>query len=402
MDGDGARLADNERLGRLRREMLAAGMDALFLRLPENILYVSGFWPVSGFCAALFPRDGEAVLFVPFGEVEYAAGAWTAKVRDFPSGSLENLASYYDLMAPAVHDACQRLGLGRAVVGYEGGFDLVATAHWQGEVRVPAAPTIALLESVVPHATLTDATYALRRARRVKSARETAAIRRASEVACRGLDAGRAAIRPGASEIDVSLAVQNQIAREARGLGPLAERTSGFATVMSGPLTANARLHFDISTNRRLAAGDLVTIELGAYCDGYWSDLTRTYVVGGEPDQRQRDVHDLVAVAQAAAIARMQPGVLACEVDEAARDLIVEAGLGPNFTHGLGHSVGLQWHEGPVLHPAEDHPLAVGEVYTVEPGVYVDGWGGLRLEDVVAVGEHGGQILSRYDHRLVP
>lgn len=391
---------DQVRVDRLRHEMAAAGIDALFLRLPENILYVSGFWPVSGFCAALVTRDGDTTLFVPLGEDEYATSAWTSDVRTFPAGSLASTASYYELMAPAVRESIRARRLASAMIGYEGSFDLVATAHWQGEVRVVAAPTVNLLWSVASGASLRDATPLLRQARATKSPREIAAMRRASEVAIRGLAAGREVIAPGTSEIEVALAIQSRIALEARGLGPSAERTGGFATVMSGPLAANACRHFDISTNRRLAPGDLLTIELGAYCDGYWSDLTRTYVVG-EPDARQRAVHELVVRAQEAAIARMRPGALAREVDAAARAVIGASGYGDQFPHGLGHAVGLQWHEPPALHPASDHVLAEGEVYTIEPGIYLDGWGGIRVEDVVAVGPNGGENLSPYDRGLV-
>ncbi len=385
---------DAERVGRLRREMAAARVDALFLRLPENILYASGFWPVTGFGAALVPADGPPALFVPQGEVEYADRSWVQEIHPFPAGVLDRSASVYDLMAPALRDVCLQRRLNAAAVGYEGGFDLVATAHWQGEVRVPAAPTVALLRSVLPGATLKDATSVLRAARAVKSRREIAAIRRASAVACLGLDAARQMIRPGVTEIEVALAVQARIATAG------AERTGGFATVMSGPLSANARLHFNISSNRRLQAGDTLTIELGAYADGYWTDLTRAYAVG-PPSDRQRAIHDVVRRAQEAAIAALRPGLPAREVDAVARRIVDNAGYGAHFPHGLGHSIGLQWHEPPVLHPASDHIVTAGEVYTVEPGIYLDGWGGIRLEDVVAVDNAGSDVLSPYGRDLL-
>lgn len=396
---DSEATVDHVRGDRLRREMARVGNDALFLRLPENILYATGFWPVSGFCAALVPIEGEAVLFIPHGEVEYAGRAWTRSIQSFPAGTLDRLASYYDLMKPSLREVCSRLGLADAIIGYEGAFDLVATAHWQGEVRVSSAPTVDLIRSALPRATIQDATAVLVASRAVKSAREIATIRRASVVAQLGLDAARQMIRPGLTEIDVALAVQNRIATAGEGDGVDAERTGGFATVMSGALSANARLHFNISSKRRLQTGDHLTIELGAYVDGYWSDLTRTFAVG-EPSEQLRRIHDIVQRAQDAAIAAVRPGVLARDVDGAARQVIDEAGYGANFPHGLGHSVGLQWHEAPVLHPASDHILEVGEVYTIEPGIYLDGWGGVRIEDVVAVGETGAEVLSDYSRGL--
>jgi Xaa-Pro dipeptidase len=392
---------DVERLNRLRAGMAAAGLDALFLRLPENILHATGFWPASGFCAALVPRDGDAVLFVPEGEEQYAASAWTADVRLFPPGAIDRAASFYDLMAPHVATAVERLGLGRANIATEASFDMVATAHWQGEVRVPAPQAEAVIRAAAPDARFADASNLLREARRVKSVREIAAIEAATRAANTGLEAGRAAVQPGASEIDVALAIQAAIARTSEGTDPVTRRAGGFATVMSGPLSANARRHYNVSSQRRLAEGDHLTVELGVYVDGYWSDLTRVYAVG-EPSIRLREIHALVERAQAAAIALMRPAVPAAEVDAAARRVIAEAGLADHFPHGLGHCLGLQWHEGPALVPASDRRLEAGEVYTVEPGVYIDGWGGVRIEDVVAVEPAGARVLAPYDHGTTP
>ncbi|MBI2942136.1 MAG: aminopeptidase P family protein [Chloroflexi bacterium] len=400
MDRNTGAIIDTERVERLRRQMVADGLDALFLRLPENILYASGFWPVTGFCAALVPVAGDGALFIPNGEDEYAGRSWIREIYPVAAGALDRLASPSELMAPALREACIQRGLSGAAIGYEAGFDLVATAHWQGEVRVPAASTVDLLRSALPGATLRDAAPTLRRSRAIKSRREIAAIRRACEVAGLGIGAAREVIRPGATELEVALAVQSRIAAAAGDDAPDVERSGGFATVMSGPLSANARLHFNISSRRHLEPGDHLTIELGAYADGYWTDLTRVYAVSLSGEQ-QRTIYALVRRAQEAAIAALRPGVLAREVDDVARRLIVEAGYGPHFPHGLGHSVGLQWHEPPMLHPASDHALSVGEVYTIEPGIYLDGWGGIRLEDVVAVTEAGGEVLSRSEPELL-
>lgn len=396
MGGVAYREPDEERLNRLRQQMRAAGLDALVLRLPENILYATGFWPMNGLSAALFPVSGTSALVIARGEEPFAAGAWTDDVRTYVPLPLERLVGPDDNLAAELAVLCRERGLERAALGYEGSFDLLGAPHWEGEMRVPSGAALAALQRALPQASFRDGTEALRTARMVKSAQEIAALRIANAVTARGLAAGRAAIQPGATEMEVAEAVESAIyhcSGEQIG-GRRVERARGFASVMSGPNTAKACLHFNLSTPRRLQAGDLVTIELGAYADGYWTDLTRVHTVG-EPDARQREIYEVVRDAQRAAIETALPGTTCAQVDRAARDLITGAGHGAAFPHVLGHGTGLQYHEPPVLHPANDHPLAPGEVYTIEPGIYYDGWGGIRLEDLIVVRDGAApEVLS--------
>lgn len=391
MGGVAYREPDEERLARLRAQTAASGLDALVLRLPENILYTTGFWPINGLCAALFPASGKAALVIARGEEPFADGAWTDDIRTYIALSLDRLVGPDDNLATELAAICRERGLERAVLGYEGSFDLLGAPHWEGEMRVPSGASLAALERALPQADFRDGTGALRTARIVKSVQEIAALRIANQVAARGLAAGRDAIRPGATEMDVAQAVEWGIYRCSgeRIDGRRVERARGFASVMSGPNTAKACLHFNLSTPRRLQPGDLVTIELGAYADGYWTDLTRVHTVGA-PDGRQREIYQLVREAQLAAINVAHPGATCAQVDKAARDLIARAGHGAAFPHVLGHGTGLQYHEPPVLHPANDHVLEPGEVYTIEPGIYYDGWGGIRLEDLIVI-RGGGQ-----------
>jgi Xaa-Pro aminopeptidase len=387
---------DEERLTRLRGQMQAAGVDALVLRLPENILYATGFWPLNGVCAALFPLSGTAALVVARGEEPLAADAWTDDIRTYIPLALDRLAGPDDNLAAELAAICAERGLTGGGIGYEGSFDLLGVPHWQGEVRIPSEASLAALRRALPEADLRDATGVLRAARTVKSARELGALRRANEVAALGLAAGKEAIRPGATEMDVAQAVEWGIYRYSGAHldGRRVERARGFASVMSGPNTALACLHFNLSTPRRLEPGDLVTIELGAYADGYWTDLTRVHSVG-EPDARQREICQIVRQAQLVAIAAARPGVTCAHLDELARGVITRAGYGANYPHILGHGTGLQYHEPPVLHPKNDHVVEAGEVYTIEPGIYVDGWGGVRLEDLIAVRATGeADVLS--------
>ena len=176
------------------------------------------------------------------------------------------------------------------------------------------------------------------------------------------------------------------------------ERT-GFATIVaSGPRSA---LPHGVAADRLLATGDLVVFDFGAVYDGYHSDMTRTVCLGPASD-RQRQVYQTVLTAQMAGLASVRPGAFCRDVDRTARDIIETAGYGECFGHGLGHSVGLAIHESPRLSPlAGEARLEAGMVVTVEPGIYLPEWGGVRIEDLVVVAADGCRILSHTTKQLL-
>ena len=148
-----------------------------------------------------------------------------------------------------------------------------------------------------------------------------------------------------------------------------------------------------IPTDKVLEEGDFLTMDFGCRVNGYCSDMTRTVVIG-KAGERQREIYDVVLRAQTAAIQAVKPGIKGCEVDAVARNIIREAGYGDCFGHSLGHSVGLMIHETPCFSPKDETVLEPGMVITVEPGIYVEGFGGVRIEDVVAVTEDGCRNLT--------
>jgi Xaa-Pro aminopeptidase len=167
----------------------------------------------------------------------------------------------------------------------------------------------------------------------------------------------------------------------------------GFApAVLSGE---NSALPHGSSGRRELAPGDLLIVDIGAAVGGYHADITRTYVVGAEPDARQRELFEVVREAQRAGIAAAMPDTPCREIDRAARSVIEAAGLGANFVHRTGHGLGLEVHEPPSLHARNDERLAEGAVITVEPGVYFPDYGGVRIEDDVVVTASGPEVLTR-------
>ncbi len=155
-----------------------------------------------------------------------------------------------------------------------------------------------------------------------------------------------------------------------------------------------------IPTDKILEEGDFLTMDFGCRVNGYCSDMTRTIVIG-RADERQREIYDVVLQAQTAAIQAVKPGVKGCEVDAVARDIIRGAGYGDCFGHSLGHSVGLMIHETPCFSPKDETVIEPGMVITVEPGIYVEGFGGVRIEDVVAVTEEGCRNLTHSSKELM-
>jgi len=255
-----------------------------------------------------------------------------------------------------------------------------------------------MLREALPNATLEDAKPALTQLRMRKTSLEIEMLRKTNEIAGFGFDAAREALEPETKESEVAAEVEARIQKEGVGYKDT-ERTRGFAFVMSGPSSANSWRPFCISTDRKIKNQDMVLVELDTYADGYWSDLTRTFVVG-EPSTKQHEVWDTVLLAEQRAIDAIYGGAKASEIDAIARSSIEEKGYGKYFLHQIGHGVGLAFHEPPTLHPASKDILLPGMTHAVEPSICIPGWGGMRVEDNVLVAEKKAFYLSDYDRGL--
>ncbi len=223
--------------------------------------------------------------------------------------------------------------------------------------------------------------------RRAKDAGELARVGRAAQIAEACLSAALGLIDVGTSEMELRIELEYQMRR--RGADDPAYPT----IVASGPLNS-ARPHHGAG-NRRFEEGDLVVIDIGALVDGYRSDMTRTFVIGA-PTPQITERYEVVLAAQAAGLGVIGPGVTARSIDARCRQIITEAGFGDDYLHIAGHGVGLEIHELPFHSPRSDDVLRVGDVVTVEPGVYRVGLGGIRIEDLVAVTEHGYVPLTSF------
>ncbi|MEU7476005.1 Xaa-Pro peptidase family protein [Lentzea sp. NPDC042327] len=229
--------------------------------------------------------------------------------------------------------------------------------------------------------------------RLVKDDAEVEALRMACAAADRALAAliGHGGLRAGRTERDVAREL------ESRMLDHGAEGPSFSSIVAFG---ANSAVPHHSPTDATLHVGDFIKLDFGALVDGYHSDMTRTLVLG-KPADWQRDLYDLVARSQAAGRTALKPGAEVSEVDHASREVIEEAGHGEDFLHGLGHGVGLEIHEAPALSKVGAGTLSAGMAVTVEPGVYLPGKGGVRIEDTLVVRESGPELLTLTTKELV-
>lgn len=189
-------------------------------------------------------------------------------------------------------------------------------------------------------------------------------------------------IKVGMSEREVAFEIESYMRKSgATGLS--------FDTIAASGVRSS--MPHGVASDKLIAKGDLLTLDFGCVYNGYCSDMTRTVVIG-EPDSKQKEIYELVLKAQTEAIGAIYEGVLCADVDKVARGIITDAGYGENFGHALGHSVGIQIHENPNFSPKSTDVLQSGNVLSVEPGVYIDGWGGVRIEDLIAVSD--GKIIN--------
>jgi Xaa-Pro dipeptidase len=247
---------------------------------------------------------------------------------------------------------------------------------------------------------LRDATNILNLLRSRKTAREADGIRRCNEIARFGLTAFQDGVAAGRTGVDLVAEVERAVMTQGTGYKG-ATRVRAFAQVATGRQeTGSGWRPMEISSRRALSPGDLALLELGVVADGYWSDRTRVRVAG-EPAPRQREVFDLVLAAQEAAIRTVRKGIAAGEVDAAARAVLDGAGLQKEFLHITGHGLGFRYHEPiPFIAPGSRTVLDEGMIFSVEPGVYSDLLGGIRLEDNVLVTETGAEVLGPFEKRL--
>ncbi len=219
----------------------------------------------------------------------------------------------------------------------------------------------------------------------VKDGEEIRRIKKAVRISDQAFSEILDYLKPGIREKDIALELEYIM------------RTSGADGVAFNTIVASGQrssMPHGIASNRKLRKGDFVTMDFGASFQGYASDITRTVVLG-KATSKQKKIYEIVLGAQKKACRSVKPGIACSRLDAVAREEIMKAGYGDNFGHGLGHGIGMAVHDQPVLNPRSSDTLREGMVITIEPGVYIPNWGGVRIEDDVLVTSSGGQVLSK-------
>jgi Xaa-Pro aminopeptidase len=230
----------------------------------------------------------------------------------------------------------------------------------------------------------------LRHLRMQKDRGELASLRKAIQRAETSFQELMRYIKPGVTERELGLTLEFLMREKGA-------RKAAFDTIVAS--AGNGAMPHASVSNRRIRRGDLVTIDFGAEANGYYCDITRTLCLG-KPTARQKEIHGLVLQAQEAAMQSVRPGISCKAVDAVAREIIARAGHRAHFGHGTGHGIGLMVHEGPSVSPLSTDEVKPGMVFTVEPGVYIPGWGGVRIEDMVLVTEQGRKVLTSLSRDL--
>jgi len=340
---------------RAQRQMSELGADAALITSGVNVRYLTGL--ESSNAALLIPREGPPVLCT---DSRYAGTA----ERECPDVEL------------VIQRDTEATLVGRAV---EAGLHVIAFEDRQMTVHRHRALTGADGSDVVGHGgavlELVPLDGAIDDLRIVKDEVELALLARACEVTGEAFNAVLDRLRPGVTERDFAVMLE-------RAMVDLGADEPAFASIVaSGP---NGAIPHHVPGRRPFERGDLVTIDCGAKFGGYHADMTRTVAIG-EPEAWQREIYELVALAQEVGVATASAGADVEDVDSAARDLIEGAGYGGNFTHGLGHGVGLEIHEAPWIGQGKTGTLADRVPITIEPGIYLAGAGGVRIEDTLVV-----------------
>ncbi|HJO30517.1 MAG TPA: Xaa-Pro peptidase family protein [Acidobacteriota bacterium] len=343
------------RRNRVLSTVADSGLDGALLTRPVNVRYLTGFTGTNGWLLV----TAEEVFFLT--DPRYQQQAF-AQVSDLsiviaPRGLAKGFAE------AVINSGMERVAFEPHHV------TVILREQLEAMVDVEWVPFPMLVETQ----------------RCCKEAEEIEAIRAALLVSEAAFQEVANGLAPGQTEIEVASDLELYCRRHG------AESMAFETIVASGSRSA---LPHGVASTRCIEAGEPIMIDLGCKIDGYCSDLTRMIWCGGMPSRHWLEVHDIVNAARAAALETIGPGIAAIEVDAAAREVIQDVGFGPAFVHGTGHGVGLEIHESPKVSSRSNQPLEVGMVLTIEPGLYLEGEFGIRIEDLVCVTEDGCECLT--------
>ncbi|OKL38086.1 M24 family metallopeptidase [Domibacillus mangrovi] len=348
-------------LEKLRVQLAENGIDGLFIMSPYNRRYVTGF---TGTAGAVIVTQHAAVFLTDFRYMEQAA----RQAEGF------TIVQHSKPILQEAMEQAEKLGLSTL------GFETEYVSHQEYEqlkkqFKGTLKPVAGLVENL----------------RLIKTESEIKILKKACDIADGAFKHILDFLKPGIREIDVS----NELEFYMRKCG--ATSSSFDIIVASGVRSA---LPHGVASDKIIKSGDFVTLDFGAFYKGYASDITRTVAVG-EPSAQLKEIYEIVLEAQMTAVDQIRPGMTGKEADAITRDIITLKGYGDAFGHSTGHGLGLEIHESPTLSLRNDKPLTAGMVVTVEPGIYLPGIGGVRIEDDILLTDSGNEMLTHSAKELI-
>jgi Xaa-Pro aminopeptidase len=347
------------RLTQLRSRITAYNIDAILISQPENLYYLSGCEGLEGY---LLITADQAVIVTDFRYIEQAQ-------RQSPEYAIFRISGKMTEWLPALLKDRRIKSL-----GFESGFATVAFFEQLSAIlkSLPACPALVPVNGLIE--TL----------RAVKDMEEIANIEKAAHITDAVLSYIETILEPGLTEKQLAWEIEKYMREHGSQSMPFE------LIVAAGP---NSALPHARPSDRPIQAGEPVVVDIGSRHNFYGSDLTRTFWIG-PPDDTFKKVYQIVLQAQLAAIESIRPGMTGAEADSLARQVIAEAGYGESFGHGLGHGIGLVTHENPRVSLNSSDILTEGMVFTIEPGIYISGWGGVRIEDDIVIENGKIRVIS--------
>ncbi|MGA3599179.1 MULTISPECIES: M24 family metallopeptidase [Lysinibacillus] len=349
------------KLQKLRKALQEQNIDGILITNGYNRRYMTGF---TGTAGVAIVSQNDAVFITDFRYTEQAA----AQVQDFRI--VQHEATILEEIGTQVNNmGIKLLGFEKDTVSY-GTYEL-----YKNIIQADLVPISGLIEKI----------------RLIKTQQEINIIKVACEIADHAFTHILDFIKPGKTELEVS----NELEFFMRKQGAT---QSSFDTIVASGL--RSALPHGVATNKVIEKGDFVTLDFGALYNGYISDITRTVAVG-EPSEKLVDMYNAVLASQLLALEKVGPGLTGVQADAIARDYLKEKGYGEAFGHSLGHGIGLEVHEGPGLSMRSNTVLEPGMAVTIEPGVYLPGIGGVRIEDDILITETGNELLTHSSKELI-
>lgn len=353
----------NKRIELLRKKLAAENLDALIITNMPQVRYLTGFSGSSG-VLVLTPKSADFVTDFRYSD-QAKAQVRGAAVTISSGDSFSTIKDQSTLTSKNLR------------VGFSGEFVSVSMQE--------------RMAKQLPHALLVNADAVLADLGWVKDAEEIGNIKKAAAIADVAFERILNIVRPGVTEKDLAAELEYQMLM-------LGSETPAFETIVASGY--RSAMPHGVASSKKVEKGDFVTFDFGATVNGSVCDITRTVVVG-KATERQKKIYNIVLKAQVAGCKKIRAGVPGKAVDDVCRQIITKAGFGKNFGHGTGHGIGIFIHMGPRLSQLSKDKLLPNNVVTVEPGIYISGWGGVRIEDDVIVTAKGGQVINRAEKKLL-